>query len=217
MSGLEQRTTERDEAPVSGSAVIAFTGRSPGVDPKAVPPLEWPPIADVDLLDERRAPVPAFPLELLPEPWRGWVRTTALSKDAPVDYVAQSVLAAVAGSCGRGLSVWATPHWSVPLRLWLAAVGAPSSGAAPAAWGSEQAGGDDGSAMPSRLEPAAALAIASKWGVLGSSCIAVESSGVPAPVPSRIWAAWSSGPGLGSSGVDSRDSATGQSACEAAS
>ena len=106
-----------------------------------------------------------------------------------------------------------------------------SSGAASAAWGSERAGGDC-SASPSRLEPAAALAIASKWGVLGSSRTAVESSGVPGPPtlcellallavaasssvePSRICVE-SSVPGrmLGPSGVDSRDSATGYSAC----
>jgi hypothetical protein len=108
-----------------------------------------------------------------------------------------------------------------------------SSGAASAAWGdrSERAGADC-SASPSRLEPAAALAIASKWRVLGSSPIAVESSGVPGPPalrvtlarlpfaahsfvePSRIRVAWSSVLCcmLDPSGVDSRGSSTGHSA-----
>src|SRR5258708_17528920 len=108
MSGLEQRTTERDEAPACATAVIACTK-------PALPP-EWPSI-DADLLDERRAPVPAFPLEVLPQPWRDWVSDAALSVDAPVDYVAQAVLAAVGGGCGRRVWVRATPDWPAPVRL----------------------------------------------------------------------------------------------------
>ena len=75
MSGLEQRTKGRDETPASATAVIAFTARLPAAESAAEPtpplpppaPREWPPI-DADLLDVRRAPVPAFLLELLPQP-----------------------------------------------------------------------------------------------------------------------------------------------------
>ena len=91
----------------------------------------WAPI-DGDLLDERRAAVPAFPLEVLPQPWRDWVSEAARSADAPVDYVAQALLAAVAGVSGTGVWVIVTPTWVEQLQLWLAVVGAPSTGKSPA-------------------------------------------------------------------------------------
>ena len=52
---------------------------------------------DFSLLEERRAAVPPFPLDLLPQPWRDWTSDTASSTAAPADYVAQAVLAALAG------------------------------------------------------------------------------------------------------------------------
>jgi Protein of unknown function (DUF3987) len=86
----------------------------------------WPEI-DAALLEEKRGPVPAFPIELLPEPWRGWVAETARAAGAPADYVAQSVLGGVAGLCA-GASVCILPAWSEPLVLRLAVVGGPASG-----------------------------------------------------------------------------------------
>jgi hypothetical protein len=83
---------------------------------------------DVSLLENRRGPVPLFPLDLLPACWRDWVNDTACSAGAPADYVAQSLLAAVAGLCGAGVSVRVSPAWSEPLVLWQTLVGGPSSG-----------------------------------------------------------------------------------------
>jgi hypothetical protein len=83
---------------------------------------------DLSVLDSRRGPVPAVPLELLPQPWRDWVGDTERATGAPADYVLQSVLAGVAAACGAGVVVRATPAWSEPLVLWLAAVGEPSTG-----------------------------------------------------------------------------------------
>jgi hypothetical protein len=88
---------------------------------------DWPEL-DASLLENRRAPVPPFPLDLLPACWRDWVNDTAGSVGAPVDYVAQSLLAAVAGLCGAGVSVCVSPAWSEPLVLWQMLVGGPSSG-----------------------------------------------------------------------------------------
>ena len=88
---------------------------------------DWPEL-DASLLENRRAPVPSFPLELLPACWRDWVNDTAGSVGAPVDYVAQSLLAAVAGLCGAGVSVCVSPAWSEPLVLWQMLVGGPSTG-----------------------------------------------------------------------------------------
>jgi hypothetical protein len=88
---------------------------------------DWPAL-DASLLENRRASVPSFPLELLPACWRDWVNDMACSVGAPVDYVAQSLLAAVAGLCGAGVSVCVSPAWSEPLVLWQMLVGGPSSG-----------------------------------------------------------------------------------------
>jgi hypothetical protein len=127
MSGLEQRKKGRDEALCSASAASAITEPSP----VAAAPAAWPAI-DGDLLDERRAPVPAFPLELLPQPWPAWVSTAARSADAPADYVAQAVLATAAGVSGTRVSICISEGWVEPLQLWLAVVGASSTGKSPA-------------------------------------------------------------------------------------
>src|SRR6266853_5011946 len=91
----------------------------------------WPEV-DCALVEDGRRAVPLFPLELLPLPWRSWVSETARSAGAPVDYVAQALLAVVAGLCGAGALVRVTPGWSEPLVLWQALVGRPSSGKSPA-------------------------------------------------------------------------------------
>jgi hypothetical protein len=83
---------------------------------------------DLSILEEKRGPPPSFPLDLLPSGWREWVRETASSGGAPVDYVAQSVLAAVAAVCGAGVLVGVTAAWREPMILWQALVGEPSAG-----------------------------------------------------------------------------------------
>ncbi len=83
---------------------------------------------DLSVLDDRRGPVPAVPLALLPSPWRDWIVETEQATGAPADYVLQSVLAGVAAVCGAGVRVRVTPAWDEPLVLWLAAVGEASTG-----------------------------------------------------------------------------------------
>lgn len=96
-----------------------------------LPPVGWPEF-DASLLDEARVTVPAFPLQLLPEAWRQWVTDTAQQSGAPSDYVAQGLLAAVAGIGGAGVRVKVASGWTEPLVLWLSLVGSPSSGKSPA-------------------------------------------------------------------------------------
>src|SRR5262245_1324584 len=79
----------------------------------ATPPDDWDDL-DMTLLEEQRAAVPAFPLDVLPDFWRDWVSDTAKATAAPVDYVAQSLLAAVAGLCGAGVVVRLGPRWDEP-------------------------------------------------------------------------------------------------------
>ena len=107
--------------PGPGWAKPAFAGTPSG----------WPAL-DPSLLEDGRPAVPAFPLDTVPQPWREWVSDTACGAGAPVDYVAQAVLGAVAGRCGAGVRACVTPSWSEPLVLWQALVGAPSAGKTPA-------------------------------------------------------------------------------------
>jgi hypothetical protein len=135
MSGLEQRTKGLIEAPADASAVSAVATRSSDTEGAGgrhlSPSSSWPEI-DGNLLDDRRVCVPAFPLDLLPPPWRDWVSDAARSADAPVDYVAQAVLAAIAGVGGSRVLLSIAPGWLEPLLLRLAVVGSPSTGKTPA-------------------------------------------------------------------------------------
>ena len=128
---------ETDEIVDPLVAMVRADARSKFYDPRyarpvsSSPPGGWGEI-DTAFLEEARPPVPAFPLDLLPPFWRDWVGDTAGALSAPVDYVAQSVLAAVSGLSGAGASVRIGPRWAEPLVLWQALVGAPSSGKSPA-------------------------------------------------------------------------------------
>jgi hypothetical protein len=91
----------------------------------------WPEI-DSTLLEDGRGPVPAFPLNVLSSGWARWVDDTAQSGGAPIDYVVQGLLAAVAALCGAGVVAQVSTAWTEPLVFWQALVGSPSSGKSPA-------------------------------------------------------------------------------------
>ena len=97
----------------------------------APPPPPWPAI-DPGLLEEGRPGLPAFPLKVFPHQWREWVSDAAHWAGSSEDYVAQALLASVAGLCGQGVSARITEAWSEPVILWQALVGGPSSGKTPA-------------------------------------------------------------------------------------
>src|SRR5260370_3277455 len=90
----------------------------------------WPDI-DRSLLEEARPPPVPFPLDVLPDRWRAWGEASAQAF-TPVDYLAQSLLAAVAAECGGGILAVVTPQWAAPLVLWQARVRGPSIGKTPA-------------------------------------------------------------------------------------
>src|SRR5262245_34080053 len=83
---------------------------------------------DPSLVEDGRREPPALPLDAMPSAWRTWIADTAASAGAPADYVALSVLAAVAGLGGCGIVVRVLPAWREDLVLRLAVVGRPSSG-----------------------------------------------------------------------------------------
>src|SRR5262245_39739852 len=87
---------------------------------------------DPSLVEDGGGIAPAFVLDLLPLPWRAWAADTARAAGAPVDYVVQSLLAAVSGVCGSGVAARVTPDWSEPLVLRLALIGRRSTGKSPA-------------------------------------------------------------------------------------
>lgn len=126
---IDEDEDETDEIVDPLVAMVRADPRSNYYDPRyarptsSTPPGGWGEI-DAALLEEARPSVPAFPLDLLPSFWRDWVGDTAAALGAPVDYVAQSVLAAVSGLCGAVASVRIGPRWSEPLVLWQALVGA---------------------------------------------------------------------------------------------
>jgi hypothetical protein len=97
----------------------------------APPPPPWPAV-DPGLLEEGRPKLPAFPLQVFPRQWREWVSDAAQWAGSSEDYVAQALLASVAGLCGQGVSARITEAWSEPVILWQALVGGPSSGKTPA-------------------------------------------------------------------------------------
>src|SRR5262245_50859723 len=87
---------------------------------------------DPSLVENGGGIAPAFALDLLPLPWRAWAADTARAAGAPVDYVVQSLLAAVSGLCGSGVAARVTSDWSEPLVLRLALIGRRSTGKSPA-------------------------------------------------------------------------------------
>src|SRR5260370_13561536 len=101
---------------------------SPNTEPRIVS--GWPEL-DAALFDDGRGAAPAFPLELLPLPWRGWVADTATGAGAPGAYLAQALLAAGAGPCGAGALLPPPPPAAEPPALLPALVRPPSSRQAP--------------------------------------------------------------------------------------
>jgi hypothetical protein len=90
-TGMFYICSHSDEGPAMSSqaaTALAFFNQQK-------PENNWPD-PDLSVLDDRRAPVPAVPLGLLPEPWRDWIAETERASGAPADYVLPSVLAGVA-------------------------------------------------------------------------------------------------------------------------
>jgi hypothetical protein len=90
---------------------------------------------DKTILSEGKRPPPELPCDDAGPflSWAQWIRETADCKSAPRDYVACSLLSAVAGMIGNARWARAWGGWDEPAILWFGLVGAPSSGKSPAA------------------------------------------------------------------------------------
>ena len=90
---------------------------------------------DWTILNPTVSDAPPFPLELMGS-MAPWCNESAISANAPVDYVVGGLVAYVAGIVGNNLVVVPYPEnkpgWREPMILWGVIVGPPSSGKTPA-------------------------------------------------------------------------------------
>ena len=87
---------------------------------------------DLSYLGSGRTAPPTFPLDALGETWGPWCAAHAQARNAPVDYVAGTLLAVTAALIGNRRWPCASSEWREPPVLWVALVGAPSTGKSPA-------------------------------------------------------------------------------------
>jgi hypothetical protein len=154
------------------------------VDPDA-----WPDL-DLHWLYSERRVVPTLPMhQVFPPATANWIEMAAESVGAPADYVAIGLLGAMAGICGAGVMAEATPQWREPLVLWVAPIGAPSTGKTPAlsvarylieTIESEARSGDDERRREHQAREASAKLAHAGW--LEDVEAALE-KGLPAPLP----------------------------------
>src|SRR5271165_5249777 len=92
---------------------------------------EWPE-PDMRLVEDDRTPAPALGDDALPAGWEEWIAREAASRGCPPDHVAAALIAAASAWIGNARHVSATATWAEPPHLWLALIGAPSTGKTPA-------------------------------------------------------------------------------------
>ncbi len=91
----------------------------------------WPE-PDMRLVEEDRASAPALDDDALPAGWANWIADEAAAQGCPRDYVAAGLISAGSAWIGNSRHVGATATWTEPPHVWLALIGAPSTGKTPA-------------------------------------------------------------------------------------
>ena len=92
---------------------------------------EWGAV-DFAVLNESRRAAPRLPVKVFGSQWERWINEVSISKSAPDDYVATSLLCAASSLIGNARRASPWPDWGEPVHLWIAQVGLPSSGKSPA-------------------------------------------------------------------------------------
>lgn len=87
---------------------------------------------DMSILHSGLYKAPELPIPLFGEQWAQWIERAADSKGCPPDFVAVSLLTAMAGIMGNTRRVQPWDGWIEPIILWGVLVGLPSSGKSPA-------------------------------------------------------------------------------------
>jgi len=122
--------SERFSTESATSASSAFSGHNTSTPSAQGANDNWP-APEMSFLIEEKAP-PAFPLEIFQPLLADWLTQTAISKSAPVDYVAATLLTGAASLIGTARRVMPWSGWSEPAILWTILVGSPSAGKSPA-------------------------------------------------------------------------------------
>src|ERR1700674_2824950 len=99
--------------------------------PEMTAPETWPE-PDKRLVDDDRPPAPALDDDALPSGWESWIRTEAEARTCPRDYITAGLIGAASAWIGNARRVKATADWTEPAHLWMALIGAPSTGKTPA-------------------------------------------------------------------------------------
>ena len=90
----------------------------------------WP-RPDLRIVDDGRAPSPTLDDDALPAGWGEWITKEAAARDCPRDYLAAALIGAASAWIGNSRHVAVNETWREPPHLWIALVGAPSTGKTP--------------------------------------------------------------------------------------
>jgi Protein of unknown function (DUF3987) len=91
----------------------------------------WPK-PDQRIVEDGRASPPTLDNDAQPAGWGEWIAKEAAARDCPRDYLAAALIGAASAWIGNSRHVAANATWSEPPHLWLALIGAPSTGKTPA-------------------------------------------------------------------------------------
>ena len=112
---------------MSRENVRAFVDEAPEMTPRDT----WPK-PDMRLVNDDRAPPPSLDNDALPAGWEAWITTEAAARACPRDYVAAGLIGAASAWIGNARRIRATADWTAPAHIWIALIGAPSTGKTPA-------------------------------------------------------------------------------------
>ena len=98
---------------------------------RAIGNAPWPE-PDMRLVEDDRVPAPAIDDDALPVGWVDWIAAEAEARGCPRDYVAAGLIVGASAWVGNARHISATATWSEPPHVWLALIGAPSTGKTPA-------------------------------------------------------------------------------------
>jgi Protein of unknown function (DUF3987) len=113
--------------PDGGGEVRRIVAMAPEVSEREA----WPE-PDLRLAEYDRIPAPILDNDALPAGWSAWIAAEAEARGCPQDYVAAALIGSASAWIGNTRHVEATPTWREPPHLWLALIGAPSTGKTPA-------------------------------------------------------------------------------------
>jgi hypothetical protein len=91
---------------------------------------QWPE-PDTRLVEDDRTPAPKLDDDALPAGWDEWIGKEASARGCPRDYMAAGLIVAASGWIGNSRHASVNETWREPPHLWLAEIGAPSTGKTP--------------------------------------------------------------------------------------